>query len=215
MKIAATLFAGAACFAMPMSAIAQDTKCVSRAESQAVVAHLMPTLLESVGKNCAPKLNGTSYLTNAGRALPQKFTALSRQSWPTTKIALERQGGTKLPDNEALLDLGRVAIAEGIATKMDAKACGVVDQLAEQLAPLPPQNFANVFALFLETGLNESEGFADQDLRRLIQRGRSSRKCCRAGSRAAGNALRPRAQPSIPTIRFRCGCDRPSRPSSS
>lgn len=157
MKIVSTILATAACIALPASAVAQDGKCVSRAESQAVVAHLMPTLLESAGKNCAPKLGNSSYIAANGAALSAKLTPLSKKAWPATKAALERQSGDALPDNEMLLDLGRVAIAEGITGKLDADSCGMVDQLMRQLAPLPPENLAKVFALFLETGLNESK----------------------------------------------------------
>lgn len=149
--------AALACASLPVAAVAQDKRCISRAESQAVVAHLMPSLIASTQKRCAPQIGNGSYLAAQGSALTSRMTPLSRATWPEARRALERQSGTPLPDNEALLNFGRQAIAEGIANGMDANACRMVDTLMEQLAPLPPRNLANVFALFLEAGVNNSK----------------------------------------------------------
>lgn len=151
--------AGAATLALPLSASAQ-TNCISRAESQAVVAHLMPNLIQSVGNHCAGVISGYTYLGAQGPALAQNLTPLSRRAWPAARDALERQSGNRLPDNEGILNIGRVAITDGIARGMDRNACQVVDQLVEQLAPLPPENLSNVFALFLEAGINNDPNSA-------------------------------------------------------
>lgn len=155
MKLFGYLLAGIGCAALPFSAIAQDTKCVSRAESQAVVAHLMPDLLTALEKNCSRMIGKETYLSRNVQSLTRNSQANSRTAWPVTKAVFERQGGEKLPDNEALLDFARVAIAEGVTGGLKAEECSTANILIEQLAPLPPKNFANVFALFLEVGMNE------------------------------------------------------------
>ena len=145
--------AGLAALSLPATAIAQDAKCVSRAESRAVVANLMPALLTNAAQHCSPLVRSSYLATNAPR-LAQRLAAHGQASWPVARRAVEKLGGNPLPDNPALLELGRQALATGITGKMDAQACTAVDALAEQLAPLPPENFANVFALFLEMGVN-------------------------------------------------------------
>ena len=148
------VLAATACVALPATAIAQDANCISRAESQAVVAHLMPNLLKSAARYCSPTFgSGSFFAINADR-LSDRLVPLARDAWPAAKRALERQSGHRLPDNEAILDLGRQAIADGIVNGMDGQACSVVDQLLTELAPLPPRNLANVFSLFLETGIS-------------------------------------------------------------
>lgn len=156
-QLLSAILTALACASLPAAAIAQDKRCISRAESQAMVAHLMPSLVTSVQKRCAPQIGSGSYLAAQGSVLAGRMTPLSRATWPEAKRALERQSGTPLPDNEALLNFGRQAIAEGVANRMDSKTCRVVDNLMEQLAPLPPRNLANVFALFLEAGINNSK----------------------------------------------------------
>lgn len=160
MKIACSLIALAAAFALPASAIAQDARCVSREESRAVVANLMPTLIASTARKCAPQLGAGSFLAANGELLGHSLTPHAEAAWPGARAALERLGGDLLPDNPALIDLGRIALAERIAGKLDADTCRLVDTLTQELAPLPPENFANVFALFLEAGMNTDQNAA-------------------------------------------------------
>ncbi len=157
MKLIGYLLASIGAAALPASAIAQDQKCVSRAESQAVVSHLMPNLLTTLEKNCSRKTGDGLYLSANAKRLSDRFGPASQRAWPVTKAVFERQGDAPLPDNETLLEFGRMAIAEGITGNLKAEECRTVDTLIEQLAPLPPQNFANVFALFLELGMNEAK----------------------------------------------------------
>ena len=156
-RISTAALAVIACLSLPASAIAQDKRCISRTESQAVVAHLMPNLLTSTTKRCGASLGATSYLVRDGSRLATKMTPQAQANWPAAKRALERQSGAALPDNPTLLDFGRQAIADGVANKMDANGCRMVDQLLEQLAPLPAANLSKVFALFLEAGVNNSK----------------------------------------------------------
>ncbi len=152
---AAPALAMLAIAAMPATALAQQ-KCMSRAESRAVVAHLMPDLVASAATRCG-RSGSAPYLAANGTRLAERMTPLSRRNAPAAIRALEKQSGTKLPDNELILRLGRAAIADGVTREMDADACTMVDRLLEQLAPLPPENLANVFALFLEAGATNAK----------------------------------------------------------
>ena len=155
-KTIASATTALAALAMPATAIAQQADCVSRAESQAVTANLLPPLLESAAERCGPKLGASSYLARNADRLSQRLTPLADRSLPATVGAFERIGGNPLPDNPALLDFGRTMIAQGITKDLDTASCDVIDRLTRELAPLPPENFANVFALFLEAGMNGS-----------------------------------------------------------
>ncbi|MGB3455923.1 MAG: hypothetical protein WBG08_07890 [Litorimonas sp.] len=138
----------------------QDPSCVTRAEAQAVVAYLMPDLVRRVGEQCRGALGPAAYLSMQGEALATEMTPLAEQSGPEALGVLEQFTGTPLPDNDFLLELGRLAIADGIAKELDAPTCGRVDRLVEALAPLPPRNRVDVFALVLEVGVNDDPGSA-------------------------------------------------------
>lgn len=160
MKIRACLLAIAA-IAVPSSAIAQEQRCIAREDSQAVVANLLPSLLNSAANKCGPQVQNSYLASNAG-ALSQRLTPLSERSWPQARTTLEYVMNTEFPENAEILQFGRQALADGITKDLDRSACEAVDRLTEQLAPLPPENFANIFALFLEMGLN---GNKESDLK--------------------------------------------------
>ncbi len=145
---------------MPVTAIAQDARCISRDESRAVVANLMPELIANSGRHCAAQIGDQTFLARNADELGRSLSPHAKSAWPAARAALERLGGNPLPDNAALLDLGRNALATGIVGNLDADSCGMVNTLVEQIAPLPAENFANVFALFLEAGMNADENAA-------------------------------------------------------
>ncbi len=147
-----------ASLALPAAAIAQETRCIPQGESRAVVANLLPDIIESAAARCSTQLGGVTYLGSQSGQLVADLRPLARQSWPQAKVTLEEHViGSELPDNPMVLELGRKAIAEGVTSELDAEMCSSVDRLVAEIAPLPPENFANVFALFLELGLNASE----------------------------------------------------------
>ena len=147
----------AAAAALPATAVAQQADCVSRAEARAVTANLMPDLLQSAGERCGRVLGGSSFLAQNDDRLAAKLQPTADASWATARGALERLGGNPLPDNEALVDMGRKLLANGITKDLDREACGFVNDLTRELAPLPPRNFVNIFSLFLEAGINGND----------------------------------------------------------
>ena len=151
-KITAVL----ACSLAAAPVVAQQRTCISAAENEAVIGNLLPSILAAAADRCVERIGPGAYLASAGQRLAAGLQGHADASWPVAKQALERVGGNALPDNEALLGAGRALIAGGIANGMDADACRTVSRLTEKLAPLPPENFAGVFALFLELGISEN-----------------------------------------------------------
>ncbi|MGB7420194.1 MAG: hypothetical protein WA918_13540 [Erythrobacter sp.] len=158
----ASLAMGLAALALPASAIAQDTHCIAQSESRAVVANLLPDMIRATASACRTDLPRGAYLPANADRLATSLTPLAEASWSQARGTYETIIGSELPDSPELIAFGRMALADGIARELDAQACDTVDRLVAQIAPLPPENFANVFALFLELGANNS---ADSPLR--------------------------------------------------
>ena len=118
-----------------------------------MVANLLPAILVETGKRCSPLIGRDAFLSQQGSRLASRLQPLADSSWPTAKLVLERIGRNPLPDNDAILNAGRTVIASGIAGGMNEDACDSVSRLTGELATLPPENFAIVFALFLEFGI--------------------------------------------------------------
>ena len=150
-RVFAALLAATALGAGPA---AQAADCVSRAESRAVAAYLLPDIVRQAGAVCAPALGPDAFLTREADGFARSLTPQAERRWPVAKRALERHLGTALPDRGILLDLGRAGLVEGIVRDLDGPACATLDRLAVELAPLPPENLANIAALALEAGLD-------------------------------------------------------------
>ncbi|MGB7406665.1 MAG: hypothetical protein WA906_13330 [Pacificimonas sp.] len=155
-----TLIMAATVAALPGAAVAQSEaagrSCVSPEESRAVVANLLPDILKQSAISCRAQIGEDNWLTRDGASFAMDLEPLADRAWPDAKRALERIAGNPLPDDPAMLAIGRSVIAAGIATNLDAGACDTVSRLTAELAPLPPANFAGVFALFLELGIAEN-----------------------------------------------------------
>ncbi|MGB3710829.1 MAG: hypothetical protein WA985_03990 [Erythrobacter sp.] len=156
MKIA-SLALSLAALALPSAAIAQEARCIPREEGRAVVATLLPDLIASTAARCGPSLERGAYLPARSAQLAARLQPQARAAWPEAKGTFEVILGGSLPDNPALLEFGRKTLAEGMVQQLDTKTCSMVDRLVQEIAPLPPENFANVFALFLEVGLEEAQ----------------------------------------------------------
>ncbi|MEW4448503.1 hypothetical protein [Qipengyuania sp. JC766] len=152
MKPIVSTIAALAVLSLPASAVAQDQACLSSAENRAVMANLMPALVEQAAKRCAPVLDGNAYLTRNSAAIAARQKPYADKSWPAAKPAFQRLVKMKLPDNETVLEFGRQTIASTVARELTADQCGVLSRLMQELAPLPPENFAHVVALFVEAG---------------------------------------------------------------
>ena len=151
MKYFAKTAAALALAALPGVAMAQTDQCLTSAEGQAVIGNLMPDLVTALGKRCA-SFDSTSYIVRKAGTLSVRFMPHANASWPAARSALIRMSGNNLPDNETMLALGRTLISTTIANEMKAPECSTVSRLTQQLEPLPPANFANVVALFVEAG---------------------------------------------------------------
>ncbi len=152
-----TLLAATASVSLAVSATAADNRiCISEAENEALVANLLPSLLTQVERRCTPMLGG-GYLAANGDALADELSAYGQASEATTVTVFERVLRTDLPRDPALLDAGRTMMAAGIAASLDERACETIDRLTASLAPLPAENFASVFALFLEMGIADNK----------------------------------------------------------
>ena len=136
------------------SAVAAAPKeCVSEAEGAAIMASLMPDLIKGLGDKCAPHLPANAYLVQNGKALSDRYKLLADQRWPTAKLAFARMTGEpemadKLPDEFFRPMLGSMVGSE-LVKGIGAEDCGGANRIVENLAPLPPQNVANLIGAIM------------------------------------------------------------------
>lgn len=155
--------AAAAVFALPAQAVAQTaaTPCLSPAEVRALTTFAMPSVLGGLIDHCAPQIGAGGFMSTQGQGLITSYAARKDAAWPTARKAFFRLAGTrkgtsdttdllaKMPD-AALQPFVESMIGGMIGAKLKPGQCVIADKLMRLLAPLPPENTAELLGTILE-----------------------------------------------------------------
>ncbi|WP_109806873.1 hypothetical protein [Sphingosinithalassobacter portus] len=139
-------------------AVTEATKpCLTPVEIQASLQMALPGVLRAVSEACKPKLSGTSFFATGGDAMIAGYDAAGEAASPVALAAIERLSAESdelnLPES---IDPSMLSVMLGailgpvLAEKLDPEACNYIDRAIGQLAPLPPENLAGLFAVGLE-----------------------------------------------------------------
>ncbi|HVR89648.1 MAG TPA: hypothetical protein VHG29_00960 [Novosphingobium sp.] len=149
---------------------AQEAPCLTPAEFTALSSYALPSLITGAAERCTAVLPGNAYLTRSGAQLAQRYAARKSAAWPGAKAAfLKVSGGnaevsqlfTAMPD-EALQPMVDGLISGMIGQKLPTERCGSIDRLASLLAPLPPENTAELIGLAVGLGSKSGKGKVGQ-----------------------------------------------------
>lgn len=159
-----SLAAAVCMFAASTTAMAQTPQprpCITPAENEALVAYVMPDLIDALESRCASSLPSRTFLGTRSAALQKKLEPQADRAWPRARNAAQRFAGTRLPADTRFESVAKAALAPAAATLIargfDGDQCRMADRLLAELAPLPPENLAGVMALFLEIGIAENQ----------------------------------------------------------
>jgi hypothetical protein len=153
----------AAALAMPAQAAAQTASapCLSGAEVRALATFAMPSALNGLIDHCGPQVGAGGFMSTQGRSLVANYAARKDAAWPEARKAFFRLAGSKkdadettammekLPDG-ALQPFVEGLIGGMVGAKLKPGQCVIADKLLRLLAPLPPENTAELLGTILE-----------------------------------------------------------------
>ena len=151
----------AAAAAMPVQAAAAQGQCLSPPEVRALTTFAMPSVLGGLIDHCAPQVGASGFMTTQGQTLVASYAARKDAAWPTARKAFFRLAGTrkdtsdttdlmaKMPD-AALQPFVEGMIGGMIGAKLKPGQCVIADKLMRLLAPLPPENTAELLGTIFE-----------------------------------------------------------------
>jgi hypothetical protein len=154
MRLLAT-FALAALACQPAMAQAMQPSCLSAKQAASLAGYALPSVITGTTKRCATALDGTSYLKANGDALASRYAQRKDANWPEAKAAFLQMSRGKddasnvlgqLPD-ESLRPMLDVILEGMVAQEIPLTDCGKIDSFVRLLAPLPPENTAELIAL--------------------------------------------------------------------
>jgi hypothetical protein len=127
--------------------------CLTRAQVSDVTLFALPVILDALAAKCRPSLPANAYLLNGGHALSERIALNSAQHWQGAMAAMKTFGDKKMPEGISA-DTARSLVRDVMTSEMlkttTPAQCVKINEAAELLAPLPPENIARLMSLGLE-----------------------------------------------------------------
>jgi len=160
-------FLAAALLMIPQAAMAADEVCLTPREFAALSAYALPSVIGGTSRACAAQLPATAFLRHSGDELAARYARSKAAAWPEARAAFLKVSGandptardllSSIPD-DTLQQMTDAAFAGIVAGKVKPSSCATIDRVIALLAPLPPENTAEL--LGLAAGLGSKSGEA-------------------------------------------------------
>ncbi|MCB2080894.1 MAG: hypothetical protein KDE55_24735 [Novosphingobium sp.] len=151
----------------PGVASAADTACLTKREFSSLAGYALPSLISGTTQRCAATLPAGSYLPKSGKQLATRYAASKASQWPGARAAFIKMSAdknkdaneifTKMPD-ESLQQVVDAMLEGMIAQQIPTEQCDMIDNVVRLLAPLPPENTAELIGLLVGLGTKAKEG---------------------------------------------------------
>lgn len=137
---------------------AADGPCLTSAEFSSLATYGLPSIIKGVSERCGPSLGAGGWLPRNGPQLASRYSQAKPAAWPGARAAFFKFGGAgsggkdlagalqKMPDAnlQPIVD----GLIEGlISQQVPLERCSTIDRVISLVAPLPPQNTAELIAL--------------------------------------------------------------------
>jgi hypothetical protein len=154
--IAATLLAS-----VPTVAAAAEPPCLAPAEFTALAEYAMPSIINGTSQRCSATLTPSAFLRSQGAQLIQRYAQRKPAAWPGAKAAFLKLSTTTNADaNKLIGSMPDASLQQMLDSLMEGlvgqhvplERCTTIDRVIGLLAPLPPQNTAELIALAVGLG---------------------------------------------------------------
>jgi hypothetical protein len=133
---------------------AKPDVCMTKAELQAGISFVMPTIFEAVTTKCRPSLDKTAYLTTKGDVLLAKNKFDEAKHGAHLDSLIGKYGAEmKLPKEGAramIAPLVTGLLSSKLQEDIKPQTCINIDRGLALFEPLPPENMSGLIGLFVE-----------------------------------------------------------------
>lgn len=146
---------------------AAEPPCLTAGEFTGVASYALPSVISGTAQRCATTLPTNSYLLTNSDQLVTRYAAGKPAAWPVAKAAFLRMSAAtdpsangmiaKMPD-ESLKTMFDAMVEGLVAQQIPLERCDEIDGIVRLVAPLPPENTAELIAI--AAGLGAQSGKA-------------------------------------------------------
>lgn len=153
---------------VPAALRAAEPPCLTTGEFAALAGYALPASIDGVARRCNAVLPADAFLRTGSAPLVARYAQAKPAAWPGAKAAFFKLGNLDpgagkllqlLPD-ETLQQVVDSAIQAKVADSVPADRCGAANRLLQLLAPLPPENTAELIALAVGLGAGADKSAA-------------------------------------------------------
>ncbi len=172
-----TLIATALLVTLPGLANAAEAPCLTRQEFSGLASFVLPSVMEGAIERCQPYLDDGDYLATSGSKVVERYEARKADSWPVAKAAFLKISGEtngkandllKMLPDDALQDMLDITFEGLVSQEIPTDKCGTIDEFTRLLAPLPPENTAEIISLIVSlAGKPNNDGKAKSPIGKL------------------------------------------------
>lgn len=140
----------------PGLANATQTACLTQAEFSSLAGYALPSVISGTSKRCEASLADDAFLRASGSQLVERYASRKEAAWPGAKAAFiklseSREDETvaifrKMPDS-TLQEVVDIMLEGMIGQEIPLEKCDTIDSFLRLLAPLPPENTADLIGL--------------------------------------------------------------------
>ena len=137
---------------------ANASQCLAEDEVTALVGYALPAVIDGTMKTCRPHLSSNGFFATRGSEFSSRYAARKENNWPKAKMAFLKLGGGKdekmasmlgnLPD-ESVKPFVEAMVSELVGSEIKPDQCTAIERGVRLLAPLPPENTAELVAFVL------------------------------------------------------------------
>lgn len=143
----------------PVPGMAQTAApCLTPAEFSSLATYGLPSIIKGVSARCASSLGANGWLPRNGAQLASRYGQSKPSAWPAAKAAVFKMfgpasgGKDQLGPFRNMPDAQLQPIADGLiegmmSQQVPLERCASIDRAISLLAPLPPQNTAELVAI--------------------------------------------------------------------
>jgi len=140
----------------PGMANAAEPQCLTQSEFSMLVGYALPSVISAAEKRCTPTLAPDAFLSTSGSNLVARYATRKEASWPGAKAAFVKLSASRDDKASAIFrDMSDDTLREVLDTmllgmvsqEIPLDDCGMIDKYLSLLAPLPPENTADLIGL--------------------------------------------------------------------
>lgn len=135
---------------------AAEPACMSKSEFSSLAGYALPSVIKGATARCQQTLGPQAFLPKGGQTLATGYAKRKDAVWPAAKTAFFKLTGpgkdktvdmlAKLPD-DSLREVVDVMLEGMVSQEIPLDKCGTIDEFVRLIAPLPPENTAQLLAL--------------------------------------------------------------------